>query len=225
MAANEDFLGIERRPAKGARRNKQRLVRGVRAVDFVHGILSRGGAHGVEGAAVKPAAFPRELRFARHAAVEADDMDGLASGGMRDGVHHVMAAEGVGDLHAEMAAHELTEIGLVVQRVATLAIGIKPLHLALRAFARCPHEEQRLAFTVGVLDGGQPADATDIGVRIFGQIENLLPLRAFAINAAEDGGSFGKVQRVIGLGDAQWAREETALGEEREFHVPIPADT
>ena len=65
-----------------------------------------------------------------------------------------MAAERVGDLHAEMAAHELAEIGLVVQRVATLAIGIKPLHLALCAFTRRPNEEQRLTLTVRILDGG-----------------------------------------------------------------------
>ena len=106
---------------------------------------------------------------------------------MGDGVHHVMSAEGVRDFHAEVAAHELAEVGLVVQRVAALAIGIEPLHLTLRTLAGCPHEEQRLALAVGVGNGGQSADAAHVGIGVLGEVENLLPTRTFAVNAAEDG--------------------------------------
>ena len=224
MAADKDFLGIKRRPAKGTRRNEKRLPRRVRAVDLVHGVFSSGSAQGEEGTAVEAAAFPHPLRLAGHAAVKTDDLHGRTGGGMGDGVHHVMPAESVRDFHAEVAAHELAEVGLVVQRVAAFAIGIESLHLTLRTLAGCPHEEQRLALAVGVGNGGQSADAAHVGIRVLGEVENFLPTRAFAVDAAEDGRPLGKVQGVIGLGNAQRAREEAALFQKRKLHVPIPAD-
>ena len=101
-----------------------------------------------------------------------------------------MCAQGIGHFRADLGAHELAEVGLVMQRVATLAIRIKPLHLALRTGAGRPHEEKRLPGTVGVLDSRQPANAADIRVGILGKVKYLCTGWPPAIDAAEDGAAF-----------------------------------
>ena len=89
-----------------------------------------------------------------------------------------------------------------------------------RAFARCPHEEQ-LALTVGFWMAVNPR-MPPTSVSVSSARRESPPTAGVYHQCGERWRPFGKVQRVIGLGDAQWAREETALV--RRNSTPIPTD-
>ena len=103
----------------------------VAIVDFENLIALIGFSHGIERAGIKRAPFPAEMVFgSANVPLKADDVNGLSSNWISEGINHVVCAECVGDLDIEVVLHQVNDADFIVQGVAALAVGIESLDCA-----------------------------------------------------------------------------------------------
>ena len=75
-----------------------------------------------------------------------------------------------------------------------------------------------------VLDDRQTADASDVGVGVLVEVDDLLVAMENSVPATVDGASFGKEKGSVGLDHAQWPGMQGALFGEGILEVTVPSD-
>ena len=192
MATDEYALVAERRAAKRPWRNKRRLAVLVGIVYLKNFIGSVGVADGVQSPGVKGAPFPFQVMLAFDVSLKADEVDGFSRFPIHERIGHVVSTQGVGNLDPQFILHQLHDHCFVVNRVSTVAVRIQPFDLAFRTVARSPEKEKGMTPAVRVLDGGQAAYASDVGIGVLIQVDDFFVAGTNPVLPPEYRSSFGK---------------------------------